>query len=112
MMMPDCRLPDLPEHWLSQLAAIFTTWAPEFEIWAYGSRVTGQHHEASDLDLVLIHPTDPDTTRCTNLGQLREALDESNLPIRVDVMDWASLPQAFHAQINKQKVCLFITQVA
>jgi uncharacterized protein len=98
---------DLPEYWVSQLAAIFSAWVPSFEVWAYGSRVTGQGHQASDLDLVLIHPETPDTKRCEHWFDIRQALDESNIPIRVDVMDCAAVPSDFHAQITKQKVRLF-----
>jgi uncharacterized protein len=99
--------PELPAHWMAQLAAIFSQWAPEFEVWAYGSRVTGNCHDASDLDLVLIHPTAPDTTRCDHWFEIREALSESNIPICVDVMDWARVSPEFHQQMDKLKVKLF-----
>ncbi|MFM7390217.1 MAG: nucleotidyltransferase family protein [Vampirovibrionales bacterium] len=97
----------LPEAWKAEIASIIHHYAPEFEVWAYGSRVTERHHEASDLDVVLIHATLPDTTRCNTLFQLREALRESRVPIFVDVMDWASLPIEFHQQINRQRILLF-----
>jgi predicted nucleotidyltransferase len=98
---------ELPPHWKAQLASIFGQLAPDFEVWAYGSRVTGQHQPASDLDLVLIHPKDPERQHCDQWAALRSALMESNVPISVDVMDWASLPPAFKATIERQKVKLF-----
>jgi len=96
---------DLPQPWLQELTALCHQWAPQFDVWAYGSRVTGNYHDASDLDLVLIHPTQP-ATRCQHWFELREALVESNIPISVDVMDWASVPPEFYEQINQHKVKL------
>jgi predicted nucleotidyltransferase len=97
----------LPKLWLEELHHLFTAYVPNFEVWAYGSRVTGNCHEASDLDLVLIHPETPESSYCENLIELKEALQESNLPISVDVMDWARIPAEFHAQINRNKRQIF-----
>ena len=94
-------------QWQAELASTFNTWAPEFEVWAYGSRVTGNYHDASDLDLVLIHPIHPDTARCKHMAEIRESLTESFIPISVDVVDWARVPEDFHQQINTNKVLLF-----
>ena len=67
-------------------------------VWAYGSRVNGNNHEGSDLDLVL---RSPDLTELPArvAARFREALTDSNLPIFVDVHDWALLPAAFHPRI-------------
>jgi uncharacterized protein len=95
---------DLPAHWKAQLQEVFSHWVPEFEVWAYGSRVTQQCHDASDLDVVLIHP---DNLPCTQLPNLREALSNSAIPISVDVLDGATMPEAFWAQVNAQRRLLF-----
>ena len=71
---------------------------PTAEVWAYGSRVTGQAHEASDLDLVVRGPS-LQPVDAQRLHSLRILLEESNLPILVDVHDWAHLPERFHARI-------------
>lgn len=105
--MNNTLLLGLSSHWVEELQELFKAHAPTFEVWAYGSRVTGNYHEGSDLDLVLIHPHHPETKRCETWFELREALSESNIPICVDVMDWASVPKEFHSQINKQKILLF-----
>ncbi|MBU6123215.1 nucleotidyltransferase family protein [Hymenobacter siberiensis] len=76
----------------------------EVAVWAYGSRVNGNHHEGSDLDLVL---RTPDLTPLPGrlLAGFREALTESNLPIFVDTHDWATLPESFHPRIlNRYEV--------
>ena len=38
------------------LKALLQKHVPNVEVWAYGSRVNGSSHEASDLDLVLRSP--------------------------------------------------------
>ena len=70
----------------------------EVAVWAYGSRVNGDHHEGSDLDLVL---RTPDLTPLPGrvLSDFREALTDSNLPIFVDTHDWATLPASFPPRI-------------
>ena len=75
---------------------------PDAEVWAYGSRVTGESHEGSDLDLVLRGPgLEP-------LGGefmgLVEAFQESNVPILVQVHDWARLPESFRREIERDYV--------
>ena len=74
---------------------------PTAEVWAYGSRVTGEAHEAheaSDLDLV-IRGSNLEPLPIQRLSLLREMLSESNLPILVDIHDWATLPVSFHERI-------------
>ena len=73
---------------------------PEIEVWAYGSRVDGSNHDASDLDLVLRTP-DLTPVSVNVISRLREAFDESNLPIIVDIHDWARLPEAYHKEIKR-----------
>jgi uncharacterized protein len=98
---------NLPDRWKEKLKVLFETYAPEFEVWAYGSRVTGQGHDSSDLDLVLVSGNNNLNQRCKYLGEIKQALSEGDIPIMVDVLDWASLPPEFHQEINKNKVKLF-----
>lgn len=74
---------------------------PDAEVWCYGSRLKGHSHSASDLDLVLRNPSDLSMPQ-TRLMQLRDALSESDLPILVDVVDWARIPESFRREIEKE----------
>jgi predicted nucleotidyltransferase len=96
---------DLPQRYLDQVVEVLRTHAPHSEVWAYGSRVSGGGHEASDLDLVLRNPTNP-ASENPELLDLREAFIDSNLPIRVDVMDWSRIPESFHREIERAHVVL------
>jgi predicted nucleotidyltransferase len=91
---PDC---------LRQLLDVLRLYAPEAEVWAYGSRVNGSAHDGSDLDLVLRNPMRL-TELQKQLAALREALSESNIPILVDVLDWARIPDEFRREIERQHV--------
>ncbi|MBI5626840.1 MAG: nucleotidyltransferase domain-containing protein [Nitrosomonadales bacterium] len=94
---------DLPQKYLEQVKALLRTHVPLTEVWAYGSRVTGSGHEASDLDLVLRNPQNLQE-ESSALYDLKEAFTESNLPIRVDIMDWARIPASFHREIERAHV--------
>jgi uncharacterized protein len=96
---------NLKPDYLRLLLDILKTHAPEAEVWAYGSRVNGGGHEGSDLDLVVRDPAGLDQPQ-KKLGALRDALSESNLPILVDVLDWARLPGDFRREVERQHVVL------
>ena len=96
---------DLPSRYRDQVEALLREHVPGVEVWAYGSRVNGESHDASDLDLVL---RGPDLKRIPSgqLADLTEALEESNVPIIVQVHDWARLPESFHREIERAYVVL------
>jgi len=88
---------DMPQKYLEQVQSLLRTHVPHAEVWAYGSRVTGSGHEASDLDLVLRNPQNLHEETGA-LSDLKETFSESNLPIRVDVMDLGASRRAFTAR--------------
>lgn len=96
---------DLPRRYRDQIEALLREYVPGVEVWAYGSRVSGRSHEGSDLDLVL---RGPDLKRIPSgqLVALTEALDQSNVPILVQIHDWARLPESFHREIEQEYVVL------
>lgn len=73
---------------------------PEVTVWAYGSRVNGMAHDASDLDLVL-RSVDLSPIPLDKLEALTEALRDSNIPILIEARDWARLPASFHREISR-----------
>jgi len=91
-----------------QSIAIQTLKTP-LEIWAYGSRVSGDAHDTSDLDLVLV----TESKIRVDIGEFvdfKDALQKSNIPILVQVMDWNRIPDAFHENIlDNYEVILSLT---
>ena len=89
----------LPTRYRRMVEALLRERVPEAEVWAYGSRVNGRSHDGSDLDLVIRSPTlDPLSTELLNLI---EAFQESNIPFLVQVHNWARLPESFHREIER-----------
>jgi predicted nucleotidyltransferase len=88
----------LPERYLQMVLAILQTHLPNAEVWAYGSRVNGDYYEASDLDLVVRQPEDLSRQQI-NLDEVIDAFSESDLPIIVQLVDWARIPESFHDEI-------------
>jgi predicted nucleotidyltransferase len=70
------------------------------EIWAYGSRIDGSAHDASDLDLI-IRSQDLSPIEWVEMENFRTSLRESKLPFLVEARDWAKVPEFFQAQIIK-----------
>lgn len=72
-------------------------------VWAFGSRVNGTAKPYSDLDLAIV--TDQ-ALSFERLAVIKEAFDESDLSIRVDVVDWAATSAHFQQIILRDKVSL------
>jgi predicted nucleotidyltransferase len=94
---------DLRSDWLETVRCLLAVHLPDAEVWAYGSRVSGTAHEGSDLDLVVRNPADL-SRPFEDLDKLREAFGESDLPILVDVLDWARIPESFRLEICRGAV--------
>lgn len=92
----------LPRH-LKMVKDLLRQHLPDANVWAYGSRVTGKGHEASDLDLVVRNRENPQV-ELSGVTELKEAFVESDLPIRVDVVEWARVPESFHRNIEEKYV--------
>jgi uncharacterized protein len=73
------------------------------QVWVFGSRATGRARRYSDLDLLI------DTGRRLSIEEaavLREAFEESDLPYRVDIVDWHGIGDRFRRLIAAQRVSL------
>lgn len=93
----------LREQDKQRLLLLLAEHLPGVTAWAYGSRVNGDAHDASDLDLVL-RSKDLSKIPLSELENFLEALRESNIPILVEARDWARLPASFHGEILRNYV--------
>src|SRR3989338_2649449 len=97
---------NLDESEISILKELIKRYAPESEVWAFGSRVSGGSHSGSDLDLVLVNTKNPNTANI-NFSKIQNAIKNSNLTFLVDIFDWADLPEHFKKEIQASKYILF-----
>ena len=86
-----------------QVSAILQRYLLQYEVWAFGSRVTGKAKPYSDLDLAIVSER---TLPLTLLAEVAEAFSESDLPWKVDLVDWATTSERFQQVIAGQKLLL------
>ena len=87
-----------PTH-LSIVQAILADHIPLARVLAFGSRTAGTPRKYSDLDLAIIQP-EPLTLRV--ISRWKNAFEDSDLPICVDVVDWNQADSEFKAIVVKQ----------
>ncbi len=78
---------------------------PDVAVWAFGSRVKGNARTTSDLDLVVFAKS----SQKPQVFALQEALEESNLPFKVDLLIWDDIPENFKANIQQHYIELIKT---
>jgi predicted nucleotidyltransferase len=88
------------------LIRIFSSVEIPIEVWAYGSRVSGDAHEGSDLDVVVRYKNLEKLPQKVFM-QLKEKIQQSNIPILVELFDWARLPESFHRNIEARHEVLY-----
>ena len=81
---------------MATVKSILNAVVPGIPVYAFGSRVNGRAKRHSDLDLALLAE---DPLNWLQLARLREAFEASDLPVRVDVVDWAACTAQFKACI-------------
>ena len=91
-----------PGHWRI-VEAILRHRVPDAEVWAFGSRARGPTKPYADLDLAIIASGPLPAAVAANLA---EDFSDSDLPWRVDVVDWATTSDAFRAIIERDHVVL------
>ncbi len=80
-----------PDH-LAIVRDVLKRYVPDYRVAAFGSRVTGKAKKTSDLDLCIISN---ERIPFETLGYLRDEFSLSDLPYKVDVIDWAAIAPDF-----------------
>jgi predicted nucleotidyltransferase len=90
---------ELTPEYQTIVLKILRQYLPDYEVWAFGSRVTGRAKRYSDLDLVVMSDQPLDFGL---LGEIRDAFSESDLPFKVDLLDWAVTSMEFREIIKRK----------
>lgn len=89
-----------PDHWII-VRNILRKHVPHYPVWAFGSRAKWTAKSFSDLDLAIL------TDRPLQLevsAALADDFSESDLPYKVDLVDWATTDESFRQIIERDKV--------
>ena len=76
---------------------------PQYEVWAFGSRAKWTAKPYSDLDLAIIADTPLSSGESAVLA---DDFSESDLPWKVDVVDWSVTTETFRQIIARDKVVI------
>lgn len=71
-----------------------------YQFYAYGSRVKGNVRRISDLDICYYDV--PDLT----IGDIKEELENSDLPFIVELVKWKNMRPAFQEKIKKDLILI------
>lgn len=94
---------NVKDEYLKELKDIFTKYCQKAEIWAYGSRVKNDCHSGSDLDLVVKSFNEDNKF----VYELKDLLNNSDIPFLIDIQDFEKLPKSFQDEIKKEYVRIF-----
>ncbi|AXX68286.1 restriction endonuclease subunit S [Xanthomonas oryzae pv. oryzae] len=89
-----------PDHW-QIVRDILRKHVPQYAVWAFGSRAKWLAKQYSDLDLAII--TDQPLSLSISAA-LADDFSESDLPWKVDVVDWAATGKSFQQIIERDRV--------
>ncbi len=93
---------DITEEQRKTILTLLDKYLPNTTAWAYGSRAKWTSRPQSDLDMVVFAKPE----QKSRVADLREAFEESNLPFRVDLFVWDTVPEEFRERIEAEHVVL------
>ncbi|MBP9680988.1 MAG: nucleotidyltransferase domain-containing protein [Bacteriovorax sp.] len=72
-------------------------------VYIFGSRARGEHQKFSDIDVLFID--DPkNTIDHRYISRLKESVEESNFPLKVDLVRDSELAKSFRESVDRDKV--------
>ncbi len=90
---------DLSLEQVKVVAGILEAIVPGRMVRVFGSRATGVAKPWSDLDLAILGNQ---PLSFTDMAALRMAFAESDLPFRVDLVDWSDVSDAFRQAVSDE----------
>ena len=87
------------EKELEIIKNIIKKYLPNCEVRVFGSRITKKFKKFSDIDMALVSPNKIDTLA---LAHIKLDFEDSDLPYRVDILDWNTISPEFKKVIEKK----------
>ena len=98
------RLDLRPDHW-AIVSDILRRLLPDRKVLAFGSRATWTAKDYSDLDLAILGD---EPLSLHEASALAERFEDSDLPFKVDLVDWARLDESFQDILRRDGVAVQI----
>ena len=95
---------DVPKTHLKYILEQIELYIPDSTVWAFGSRVKGSNRSTSDLDLAVL--CDKETAR-KQLPALNEVFVESDIPFKIQLLDFNRLPENMQDNIKEKYIILY-----
>ena len=73
------------------------------EVYVFGSRARGDHHPFSDLDLLYKEDSN-NPLSASALASIKEDLENSNLPIKIDIVNDKNLAKSYRPSVEKDLI--------
>ena len=70
------------------------------DVWVFGSRARGTHREFSDLDICFSAKSQLPTGL---LSEIKEATEDSNIPVKVEIGPWEDLADDYRQNIVRDR---------
>lgn len=71
------------------------------KVWIFGSRARGDHQEFSDLDVLIEFESEAPQGF---VGSLRMDLEDSCIPIKIDLVERKNLAESYAPYVEKDKI--------
>ncbi len=91
-----------PQDWTTiENLAIFPLKNLGAKVYIFGSRARGNHREFSDLDILYVIKNKPPLHK---IGEIKDLLNESNLPIKVDLVDFDEAAETYKENMLMERI--------
>lgn len=89
----------------AQIKAIITKYLPrnDFKVFLFGSRASGKNRPGSDFDIGIMGKKPVDFGI---MGLLEEDLENSDIPYKIDIVDFQRVPEGFKKLALRKTISL------
>jgi predicted nucleotidyltransferase len=81
--------------------------ARKAKLFVFGSRARGDHHPFSDIDILYVENSNLQIPK-EIISQIKEDLEDSDLSIKVDLVNYNDLAKSYLQKIDKEKIQIII----
>lgn len=71
------------------------------KVWIFGSRARGDQREFSDIDVLF-----EGQIRDGDLGLIKERIEESRIPYKVDIVEVGNLAESYREQVLRERLAV------